>query len=127
MIEVAVATPFDAGEIIEIAVEEFKKRLAGLSPLNGGKQYAHFELHFNVGIKLLRAGEEAQEAKETLAWGAAAGGAVVEGEKPEYATMDEKFVSAEPNKERVERGMPLNVETSDGKGGRITKKVRVKG
>ena len=128
-VEIAVATPFDSGEIIEIAVEEFKKRLAGLGPLQGGKEYAYFELHFEVAIKLLRAGEEPQEAKETLAWGdvkrGAPSAADLDAVAQEAALVD-TFKSKEPNVERTERDMPLNVESGDGKGGKITKKVRIK-
>ena len=133
-VEVAVATPFDSGEITEIAVEEFKKRLAGLGPLQGGKEYASFELHFEVRIKLLRAGEEPQEAKETLAWADVKRGAPSAADldaaaaeaKAAEATLTSDFKSKEPNQERVDRGMPLNVETGDGKGGKITKKARIK-
>ena len=129
-VEIAVATPFDSTEICEIAVEEFRKRLAGLGPLQNGKQYAHFELQFEVHIKLLRAGEEAQETKETLAWGDVKAGdpsaADLDSVAQEAALVD-TFKSKEPNVERVDRDMPLNVETTDGKGGKITKKVRIKG
>ena len=128
-VEIAVATPFDSGEITEIAVEEFKKRLASLGPLQGNKEYAYFELHFEVRIKLLRAGEEPQEAKETLAWADVKRGtpsaADLDAVAQEAALVD-TFKSKEPNVERTERDMPLNVESGDGKGGKITKKVRVK-
>ena len=46
------ATPFDAWEIAEIAVAEFRN-LSDLGPLQGGKEYAYFELQFEVHIKLL--------------------------------------------------------------------------
>jgi hypothetical protein len=127
-VEIAVATPFDSGEIAEIAVSEFRKRLAGLGPLQGGKEYAYFELQFEVHIKLIRAGEEAYEAKETLAWANVVAGNPVDGPSvEEVAELSDTFKSKEPNVERVDRDMPLNVETTDGKGGKITKKVRIKG
>ena len=58
MAETALATPFDSDEIVEIACEEFKKRLRGLSPLYSGKLYNSFALDFNVGIRLIRASGE---------------------------------------------------------------------
>ena len=66
MAETALATPFDSDEIVEIACEEFKKRLRGLSPLYSGKLYNSFALDFNVGIRLIRA---SGEPVATLAWG----------------------------------------------------------
>lgn len=53
------------------------------------------------------------------------------GEIPEWpdeesATLAESsFKSGEPNAERVDREMPLTIETGDGRGGKRTKKVRV--
>ena len=128
--EIAVATPFDSEEVKDIAVQEFRNRLNNLCVLQGNKEYAYFELQFEVHIKLLRAGEEAQETKETLAWGDVKAGdpsaADLDALAQEAALVD-TFKSKEPNVERVDRDMPLNVETTDGKGGKITKKVRIKG
>jgi hypothetical protein len=81
-----------------------------------------------VTIRLWRAGETG-EGKETLAWGAASGGpppALDSELQLETETIADSFKSDDPNKERVARDMPLTVETPDGKGGKTTKKVRVK-
>jgi hypothetical protein len=104
--EVAINTPFESNEIKDIACAEF-------------------ELDYNVKIKLSRTGETTIPT-ETLAWGnvaKGAPGAVVE----EAEIANSKFVSKDPNTERLSRDMPLTVETTDGKGGKTRKKVRVKG
>ena len=130
MPEVAINLPLDAAEIKEIAVAEFKKRLDSLSPLQGMKEYARFELDFNVKIRLKYPGSSAAPAKETLAWGH------VEKTDPNAPTIDlqteqadviDSFQSNEsPNVERMERDMPLTIETTDGRGGKTRKKARVK-
>ena len=132
MPEIAVNTPLDAGEIKDIAMQEFKKRLDGLGPLSGSKEYAGFSLDFQVKIHLRRTGEAIHEGRETLAWGN-----VQKGELPSGADLDavigemeavehaSTFESRDPNDERIERDMPLTVEAGDGKGGKIRKKVRV--
>lgn len=129
MQEVALNVPFDSSEIVEIAVQEFRKVLRGLSPLQGEKQYAAFSAEFQVKIRLRRSGEQPQEGRETLAWGKATkgdDGAAVPLSEIETVSEESKFVSGDPNEERLERDMPLNVETGDGRGGRIIKKVRIK-
>jgi hypothetical protein len=125
--EVAINAPFEANEIKDIACAEFRARLDQLGPIQGAKEYARFELDFNVNIRVFRVGEIGA-GKETLAWGKAEKGekipdAVVE----QDSIADSKFVSKDPNEERVSRDMPLTVETTDGKGGKTRKKVRVKG
>ena len=132
MPETAVNLPFESSEIIDIAMQEFRKRLLGLSPLQSNKEYAGFSLDFQVKIHLRRTGEAIHEGRETLAWGN-----VQRGELPSGADLDavshemeiadhtSTFESKDPNDERIERDMPLVVEASDGKGGKIRKKVRV--
>lgn len=134
MVETALNVPFDSTEVKEIAVAEFRKRLDGLSPLSGGKEYAAFSIDFEVKIRLRRAGEQPHEAKETLAWGK-----VEKGGMPSAADLDavakeaiaaqetSHFESKDPNEERIARDMPLTVESGDGRGGKVRKKVRVKG
>lgn len=124
--EVAVNVPFDSSEIVEIAKQEFEKRLRGLSPLQGEKQYAAFSLDFQVKIHLRRSGE--QVGTETLAWGNAArpSKSDVESQADETAEEVSRYDSKDPNEERVDRDMPLTVETTDGRGGRTRRKVRVK-
>ena len=129
MTEIAVNTPFDSGEIKDIACEEFRRRLDGLGPLQGAKEYASFEIGFNVNIRLWRTGDTAL-AKDTLAWGTVSQG---QGETQNHPPADETitvlnsgFESGDPNKERQDRGMPLTVESSDGRGGKIRKRVVVK-
>lgn len=129
MAEKALAVPFDTEEIIEIAVDEFRRRLRGLSPLQGMKQYAGFELSFHTDVKLFGMSTNGGVTKETLAWGK-----VIKGETGADATpvSSESHVSmhrSDPdvNKERLDHDMPLTVETGDGKGGKVKKKVRVKG
>ena len=132
MPETAVNLPFESSEIIDIAMQEFRKRLLGLSPLQSNKEYAGFSLDFQVKIHLRRTGEAIHEGRETLAWGN-----VQKGELPSGADLDavtgemeavehaSTFESRDPNDERIERDMPLTVEAGDGKGGKIRKKVRV--
>ena len=123
--EVAVAVPFEAGEIIHIVAEELQARLRGLSPLSQSKEYAAFSVDYQVKIRLRRTGETRADERETLAWGE-----VSKGESP-YVTDEATFVSStyeskDPNEERVDRDMALTVETGDGRGGKIRKKVKVK-
>jgi hypothetical protein len=130
MPEVALNVPFDANEIKDIATAEFRKRLDGLGPLQGMKEYASFHLDFEVKIRLSRVGAIVA-ATDTLAWGS------VEKSHPSAQDLDlvaeeEKirnstFQSKDPNEERIEREMPLTVETTDGKGGKTRKKVKIKG
>lgn len=120
MPEKALPLPFDSDEIVQIACDELKKRLRGLSPLYSGKQYNSFSLDFNVGIRLVRA---SGEAVNTLAWGSNKGGTISEADTAELDAVQDTFTSKEPNVERMERDMPLTVE--DRKGG-LPKKVRVK-
>lgn len=120
MAEKALATPLESDEIIEIARDEFTKRLRGLSPLYSRKLYNAFVLDFNVSIRLIRA---SGEAVTTLAWGDAKRGEVPADVCDDQDSMRESYVSKEPNVERMERDMPVTVE--DKKGG-PPKKVRVK-
>lgn len=128
--EVAVNVPFDSSEIEEIAVAEFRKRLRQLSPLQGMKEYVRFALEFEVRINLWRSGEIGN-GKETLAWDSMTGGSPVDA-LPEGAVEDavevrkSQFVSRDPNEERVARDMPLTIETTDGRGGKVRRKARVK-
>lgn len=129
MAEVALNVPFEAGEIMHIVCEELQARMRGLSPLQGGKEYAAFSVDFQVKIRLRRAGEYPEQARETLAWGTASkgdNGATVTVEEMDILEENSHFESADPNEERVNRDMPLTVETGDGRGGKIRKKVRVK-
>jgi len=122
MAEVAVNVPFDSNEIKEIACAEFRKRLDGLGPLQGAKEYMGFDIGFNITISLRRMAD-ASDSKQTLAWGSVKGG--------EESTGDEKIVSVstfssgDPNEERMARHMPMTVETKDGRGGVLRKKVRI--
>jgi hypothetical protein len=129
MAEKALAVPFDTEEIIEIAVEQFRRRLKGLSPLQGMKQYSGFELSFNTSIKLFGMATNGGGVKETLAWGRATAGDTGADAEPVGAMTDVAMHTSDPdvNKERLDHDLPLTVETGDGKGGKVTKKVRIKG
>lgn len=130
MPEIAVNVPFDSNEVKDIAVAEFRKRLDGLGPLQGMKEFAAFKLDFQVNIKLSRVGGIIAPT-DTLAWGTA------EKSLPSAVDLDvvaeeaeikaSTFESKDPNEERIEREMPLTVETTDGRGGKTRKKVHVKG
>lgn len=123
MPEIALNVPFEASEIVQIVSEELQSRMRGLSPLQGGKEYASFTVDFQVKIKLRRAGEQASDARETLAWGGVSRG---EGLPDAEAEDSSTYQSKEPNDERVDRDMPLTVETSDGRGSKVRKRVKVK-
>lgn len=127
MAEVAVNVPLDANEIKSIACEELRKRLDQLGPLQGGKEYARFDLSFQVNIRLYRTGETTAP-KDTLAWGHVAAGEI-DPDQPEERVdlVNSGFTSGDPNAERQARGMPLTVETTDGRGGKTRKKVNVQG
>jgi hypothetical protein len=132
MPETALNLPFDSNEIKEIAVAEFRKRLDQLGPIQGTKEYVRFELDYQVKIRLWRAGETGS-GKDTLAWGHVEKGephtVVVPGAPErviESADVSESFVSKDPNTERMERDMPLTIETTDGRGGKIRRKARIK-
>lgn len=129
MPEIAINVPFEAGEIIDITLDELKSRMRGLSPLSGNKEYAAFAVDFQVKIRLRRSGETIQEARDTLAWGY-----TQKGDLPSAADLDavaaetevametSRFESRDPNEERQARDMPLTVEGPGGK----RRKVRVK-
>lgn len=124
MIEKAIPVPLESNEILEIVSQELKKRLVSLSPLQGGKEYAGFEIVFNHTIRLFRVGAEAG-SKETLAWGN-----VQNGDRTgESETIEDKSTfstGTDVNKVREEHDLPLTIETSDGRGGKIRKKVKSK-
>jgi hypothetical protein len=128
MTEKALAVPFDTEEIIEIAVLEFTRRLKTLSPLQGMKQYAGFELSFHTDIKLFGMATNGGGAKETLAWGIVAKGDTGVEAVPVDAASDVSMHKSDEdvNAERLAHDLPLTVEANDGKGGKIRKKVRVK-
>jgi hypothetical protein len=127
MTEIALSLPFDSNEIKDIVCAELRKRLDTLGPLQGAKEYNRFEVAYEVAVKVYRVGETGA-GKETLAWGK-----VEKGEKSPDSVeevdvvTDSKFVSQDPNEERLSRDMPLTVETKDGLGNTTRKKVRVKG
>jgi hypothetical protein len=126
-VEVAINAPFDSNEIKDIVCAELRKRLDTLGPLQGAKEYNRFEVAYEVAVKVYRVGETGA-GKETLAWGK-----VEKGEKtPESVeevdvVTDSKFVSQDPNEERLSRDMPLTVESRDGKGNMTRRKVHMKG
>lgn len=129
MPEVAINVPFESNEVKDILCQEFRKRLDGLGPLQGAKEYGAFSADFQVKIKLRRTGEIVTDAKETMAWGQASKGVILQpvlGEELETAEEASHFDSRDPNEERQARDMPLTVEGSDGKGGRARRKVKVK-
>src|ERR1019366_6744645 len=125
--EVAINAPFDSNEIKDIVCAELRKRLDTLGPLQGAEEYNRFEVAYEVAVKVYRVGETGA-GKETLAWGK-----VEKGEKtPESVeevdvVTDSKFVSQDPNEERLSRDMPLTVESRDGKGNMTRRKVHMKG
>jgi len=121
MNEVAVNVPFEATEIIEIAVEEFRKRLQGLSPLSGNKEYSEFSIKFSNTIRLKRSGETPADARETLAWGDATRG---EGPFDVELSDESTLESADPNDERMARGMLMTVEGGS-TGNKKRRKVRI--
>jgi hypothetical protein len=127
MTEVALALPFDANEVKDIACQEFRKRLDGLSPLMGTKEYSKFKLYFEIKIDLDRLGA-ATAPTSTLAWGEAVGVREVPGEveQESAAVTGETFETKDPNDERLERDMPLVIETTNGKGVTGRRKARIK-
>lgn len=129
MPEIAVNAPFDSNEIKDILVAEFKQRLNGLVPLQGAKEYASFSADFQVKIHVKRLGEQGA-GKETLAWGSVKQGdpsaADLDLVSEEAEIANSTLTSKDPNEERMARDMPLTVETTDGRGGKIRKKARVK-
>lgn len=133
MQEIAVNVPFEAGEIVQIVSDELKSRMSKLSPLQGSKEYTAFSVDFQVKIKLRRSGEAPHEARETLAWGKVEKGGLpsaddLDAVAAEVVAADETshFDSRDPNEERMARDMPLTVESGDGKGGKVRRKVKVK-
>ena len=127
MTEIAIATPFDSNEVKDIACQEFRKRLDGLSPLMGAKEYSKFKLDFEIKIELSRLGA-ATVPTSTLAWGDASGDRQIPGElvQESAAVTGETFETQDPNDERLERDMPLTIETVNGKGVAARRKARIK-
>jgi hypothetical protein len=129
MAETAIAVPFDSGEIKEIAIQEFRKRLDQLSPLNGAKEYGAFEIDFAHTIRLHRTSGIDNIDKQTLAWGHVEGGKIddVPVAELEVVKVEETYKSdPDVNGERLKHGMPLTVESKDGKGNMIRKRVKVR-
>jgi hypothetical protein len=129
MTEIAVNTPFESNEVKDIICQELRNRLDTLGPLQGAKEYASFDVGFNVTIRVRRVGE-GPGGRDTLAWGHVERGPVheplPEGQKEEMVAANFNFNSGDPNEERQSRGMPLNVESRDGRGNITRKKVTVK-
>ena len=121
----AIAVPFSSEEIIEIAVQEFRNRLRGLSPLQGNKEYAAFDVSFNHIVRLYRLGSAGGGVKETLAWATIKKGEQT-GESEETVIPKDDYKSGEDvNSVRIEHDLPLTVEANDGKGGKHRKQVKV--
>jgi hypothetical protein len=129
MAETAISVPFDSGEIKEIAVAEFRKRLDQLSPLQGAKEYGAFEIDFAHTIRLHRTSGVDTVDKQTLAWGHVEGGKIddVPAEEAEKIVAPHETYKSDPdvNGERLKHDMPLTIETKDGKGNRVRKRVHV--
>ena len=124
MAENALAVPLEVSEIIEIACQELRKRLQTLSPLQGVKEYAGFEIAYNHTIKLYRIGESGGGLKETLAWGTVKGGEK-KGE-PEVVSDKSTFkTGTDVNQVRLDHDLPLTIESGDGKGGKIRRKQKM--
>lgn len=127
MTERAIATPFDSTEIIDIAVNQFRKRLESLSPLQGNKEYGAFEIDYSHVIRLRRMAESETSDTKTLAWGRVMQGDMkTEGEVITETVVLDAFQSKSPNDERMANDLPLTIETNDGKGGRVRRKQKVK-
>lgn len=124
MSERAISAPLTGDEIISIAVDEFRKRLKTLSPLQGGKEYSGFEISFEHRIKLFTMAGGGAGEKSTLAWGGASAGEGIEAESVEKKA--EYKSDPDVNAERISHDLPLNVEVDNGKRGKTMKKVRVK-
>ena len=125
MVETAVNVPFEANEIKEIICEELRKRLDGLCPLQGSKEYPRFQIDFQVNIRLFRSAA-ATDPKDTLAWGTVERGEESSGHVEELAVVGDSYESGDPNEERIARGKQLTVETRDGRGNISRRKVNVK-
>jgi len=129
MPEVAVNVPFDSNEVKEIICQELRKRLDQLGPLQGMREYASFTAVFNITVRVRRVGEGVG-GKDTLAWGNVDRGDIHEplpaGQLEDKVSEGYTFDSGDPNEERETRGMALTVETRDGRGNIVRKKVTVK-
>ena len=128
MADVALNLPFDSNEIKDILTAEFRKALDASTHLHGAKEYVKFKARFICETTLLRSGESS--GTKTLSWKD-----VQKPEEPltieeigraELDKVDSEFESGNPNEEREQRGMPMTVERSDGRGGKTREKVRVK-
>ena len=128
MTERAIAVPFTSEEIVEIAVNEFRRRLKGLSPLQGMKEYAGFDISFDHHIRLTNMAISGGGSKETLAWGRVSQGDMGPDTVPAAAEHEVSTYKSDPdvNAERQKQDLPLTVETGDGHGGKVRKKVKIK-
>jgi hypothetical protein len=127
MAEKALAVPLTGDEIIEIVVEEARRRLRMQSPLQGGAEYAGFDVSFEHHIRLSRMPGTGGE-RSTMVWGRTTQGEQVASE-PAAAAHDKGDYKSDPdvNEERMKHDLPLTVEANDGRGGKLRKKVKVKG
>jgi len=128
MSETAILAPLTGDEIIDIVVAEVRRRLVSLGPLQGGKEYAGFDVSFEHHVRLFRMATNGGGDKETTAWGRVTQGEMGVAAEPAAAEHDLGSYKSDPdvNAERMKHDLPLTVESGDGKGGRIKKKVRVK-
>ena len=123
--EKAIAAPLTGDEIIEVVLNEVRKRLKGLSPLQLNKEYAGFEVEFSHSITLFGLGSNGAGPKTTLAWGNSCTGEQTG--TPEVVADQGSYKSSESvNDVRLENDLPLHVEAGDGKGGKVIKKVKHK-
>lgn len=122
IMEKAIPVPLTGEEIIEVIVQQARKRLQSLSPLQGNKEYAAFTVRFSHDITLFPI---SGEVKSTLAWGDVKDGQPVEGVEPVKSPEQSQFESGNsPNAVREDHDLPLTVEVP-GKGGVTRKKVKV--
>lgn len=124
--ETAIAAPLTGDEIIEAIVGDLRKRLQSNCKFQLGKEYAGFEIEYSHTIILHGLGSNGGGMKDTLAWGKIEGGE--KSDAPEVLTETGAYRSDlnDVNAVREEHNLPLTIETGDGKGGKVTKKVKQK-
>ena len=119
--EKALAIPFESPEIVDILCAEFRKRLEANCHLQGQKEYASFRASFDISLTLRTV---SGISADTIAWAKPYRDPQVPDTEGEAVTAEippSEYVSAAPNTERMQRGMPVTV--TDKRGNK--RKVRV--
>jgi len=119
MTETAVNLPLDGSEIRQIILQRLEKRMELNSVLAIGIAYPGFEYDLTFVIKV-----DHPSVQPTTVWDRGKEGSV--GSGAQEINLSEKYASKTPNVERQDNGLDLTIETTNAKGKKDFKKIRIK-